>query len=76
VPVSHPAFAAVQRLAMAAGYGGGEDRLEFRPDAEVDAAARSAWLARAVGPECREPCGGGPVRRAAFAQALAERGCI
>ena len=74
VPVRHEAFTAVQRLVLAGGYGGGGDRLEFRPDAEVDAEARSAWLERAAGPGRTDPCGDGPVRRAAFAHALAERG--
>ena len=74
VPVWHEAFTAVQRLVMAGGYGGGDDRLEFRPDAEVDAEARSDWLERAAGPGRTDPCGDGPVHRAAFAHALAERG--
>ena len=74
VPVWHEAFTAVQRLVMVGGYGDGDDRLEFRPDAEVDAEARSAWLERAAGPGRTDPCGDGPVHRAAFAHALAERG--
>ena len=42
VPVSDPDFAATQRLAMTAGYGDGEDRLSFEPEAAIDAAGRAA----------------------------------
>ncbi len=65
VPVSDPDFAATQRLAMTAGYGDGEDRLSFEPEAAIDAAGRAAWLA---GAGSDDPCKG-TVSRRAFARA-------
>ena len=72
VAPSSAEFSPVQRLAMAAGYGGNEDHLEFRPDEAISAAARAEWL-DGLATEV-DPCGEGPVSRAAFAAALAAAG--
>ncbi len=57
------------------GYGGGEARLTFEPEAEIDAAARAAWLASAAA-GTTDPCGEGAVSRRAFAAALLAQGRI
>jgi hypothetical protein len=72
VPVTHRDFAAIQRLALAGG--GGEDRLDFQPDGMISPQDRAVWVARASGPGRPDPCGAGPVSRAAFAAAAAQRG--
>ncbi|MDP6707864.1 MAG: FAD-dependent oxidoreductase [Alphaproteobacteria bacterium] len=76
VGVSDPDFVATQRLAMAGGYGGGEDRLTFEPEAAIDATARAAWLTSAAGRDAVDPCGADPVSRRAFAAALLAQGLI
>ena len=77
VPPLRPEFAAVQRLFMAAGGADDEDSLDFRPDEPISAEERARWLARTggVAASSTDPCGTTPVRRAGFAQALADA-CI
>lgn len=74
VPPLQPEFAAVQRLFMAAGGADDENSLDFRPDEPISAEERARWLARIGGfaASATDPCGSAPVRRAGFAQALAD----
>lgn len=73
VPVSSSDFAAAQRLVMAGGYGGNDDVLEFSPGATIGAGERATWI-RQVAEGAADPCGSGPVSRAAFAAAMDEAG--
>jgi hypothetical protein len=70
VPVSHPAFAATQLLAMAGVVDGVEGTLEFRPEAPVSKEQRSLWIERALGQGRPDPGAGEPMTRAAFARLL------
>jgi hypothetical protein len=70
VPVSHPAFAVVQRLAMAGVLDGADRALEFRPDAPVSPEERPRWVERALGRREPDPAGRQAVTRAEFVRAL------
>ncbi len=76
VPVWSADFAAVQRLVMAAGYAGGDDRLEFAPDEPVAAADRALWLAGVEGVDGAALGGDEPLSHAAFARAVLEAGLV
>jgi len=76
VPVSSPDFTAVQRLAMARGYGGREDSLEFAPDEPVTAKDRAAWLTHTGNPGIATPSGDRIVSRSEFARVILKAGEI
>ena len=70
LPLSHAAFGAVQRLAMAGVVEGMEGTLEFRPDAPASPGDRARWAERALGRRTPDPPGGRAMTRAEFAGAL------
>ncbi len=74
VPVWSRDFAAAQRLVLAGGYGGNDQSLDFSPEAPIDAEDRASWIGQVTADEAADPCESGPVRRAAFASAMAEAG--
>lgn len=70
VPVSHKAFAAVQRLAMAGVVEGVEGTLEFRPDAPAVPGEGTRWVERALARGYPDPTGGRAMTRAALARTV------
>ncbi len=72
VAASSADFVPVQKLALAAGYGGIDDHLEFRPGETIAATTRAEWLAGVAASV--DPSGDASLSRAAFAAALAEAG--
>ena len=48
MPLSHPDFAAVQRLLIEHGFGSHDDALLFHPDEAVSVEDRSSWLPTAL----------------------------
>ncbi|MBI4589113.1 MAG: FAD-dependent oxidoreductase, partial [Candidatus Rokubacteria bacterium] len=70
VPLSHGAFAAVQRLAMAGVVEGANGTLEFRPDAPALPSDRARWVERALGRGTPDPAGGQAMTRAECAMTV------
>jgi FAD dependent oxidoreductase len=76
VPVSDPDFAAIQRLVMTGGYGGGDERLTFEPDAMIDSGGRDSWLPSDGSSDSVDTCGDGAVTRRTFAATAAAEGRV
>src|SRR6185503_15378667 len=74
VPVAHPAFVAIQRLAMAGVWEDTDGTLDFRPDTPVSAGERTRWVERALGRGHVGPAEGSTLTRAELAMALERAG--
>lgn len=76
VPVSHPSFAIVQRLAMDGVVAGANGTLEFCPDAPVSTGERDRWTERALGRGHPAPAEGQTLTRTQLVTALASSGAL